>query len=137
MKTGINALIGVMLAIVVGITMLPTVTDTVENIETRVESENFTAEEDDAQAETFTLKNEPKEITKVEVEGEEISDSDYTVSGDEVELDDTASNTDDEVVITYEYETEIDGTVLTLIDLLPLLFTVIIVAGAVAYIRFR
>lgn len=137
MKFSINALIGVLLAIVVGVTMLPTVTDTVENIETRVVSESFTAEDDDATAETFTLDNEPTEVTKVEVEGEEISDDEYTVSGSDVELDDTASDTDDEVIITYEYETEMDSTVLTLIDLLPLLFVIIIVAGAVAYIRFK
>lgn len=137
MKFSINTLIGVLLAIVVGVTMLPTVTDTVENIETRVVSESFTAEDDDATAETFTLDNEPTEVTKVEVEGEEISDDEYTVSGSDVELDDTASDTDDEVIITYEYETEMDSTVLTLIDLLPLLFVIIIVAGAVAYIRFK
>lgn len=138
MKSGtVNGLIAVLLAIVLGVSMLPIIGDAVNNYDIRETTETFTAEEDDATEETFTLENEPEEVLTVEVEGEELDSEEYTVEGSDVTLDDTASTTDDEVVITYEYQYDAGTAVDSMVNLLPVIFVVILIAGAVAYIRFR
>lgn len=137
MGKNVNGLVAVLLAIVVGVAMLPTVTDSVESYDITTTTESFTAEEDDATEETFTVEEDIEELNFVEVEGEELSEDDYSYSGKDVDLVDDASDTDDEVNISYDYQIETSGAVDSLVDLLPILFAVIMVAGAVQYVRFK
>lgn len=126
-----------LLAIVIGVSMLPTITGSIQSAEISTSEETFTATEDDTTEETFSLDNEIEEVNYVEVEGEEISEDDYTVSNSDVTLDADASTTDDEVIISYDFEDELEGAVGSLVDLLPLLFVIVIVAGTVTLVRIR
>lgn len=133
----VQGLVGVLLAIVIGVSLLPTVTQSVDEADVATNTEDFTAVEDNTTEETFTLSETTidDEVNYVEVEGSEVDSGEYTVSGSEVTLNDTTSTTDDEVTINYDYEKELGTAVQSLIDLLPILFTVILVSGAVAFVR--
>lgn len=135
----VKSLMSALLAIVVGVALLPALMDSIEDSEIRTTTEDFTAQEDDSTEETFDLEHdiENSDNVSVEVEGESLSSDDFTTDTDSVTLDESASDTDDDVSITYDYLDEHDTVVASLIDLLPVLFTVLIVAGGVSYIRFR
>lgn len=136
MNGKVNILIAVLLAIVVGVAMLQTVADSVENYDIRSETESFTAVKDDTVEEVITVDNNIENILSIEVEGTELDETDYSYTGNEITLNASASNTDDEIVVNYEYQVEVSGAVDSLVNLLPILYVVIIVSGAVYYIRF-
>lgn len=134
----VNVLIAVLLAIVVGVAMLPVVADSVDNYDIKTVQEEFTAVEDDTVEEVIEVEEDIEKINYVEVEGEKLDEADYEETGaKEIELVDDASDTDDEIVVSYDYQMEVSGAVDSLVNLLPILFTVIIVAGAVYYVRFK
>lgn len=132
-KTLINGLI----AIVIGVSLIPAVTASVDDAGTITTNETFTAVEDDTTEETVTVDNEILSISSVQVEGETVDESEYSYDGSDVTLDASTSTTDDEIEVFYSFEKELQPAVQTLVDLLPVLFVVVLVAGAVAYVRFR
>lgn len=136
-----SKLIAAVVGIVVGVVMIPVLFSSIESANETTTTEDFTAAEDSSTEETFTLENdvldgEDDNISSVEVNDSELDEADYSVgdSDNEVDLVADASDTDDDVSITYTYADELDGAVGTLVDLLPILFVVTIVAGAAAFI---
>jgi hypothetical protein len=137
MQGKVNVLIAVLLAIVVGISMLPVVVDSVENYDIRAETETFTAVNDATVEEVITVNNTIEAINSIEVKGTELDKADYVFTGNEITLVAGASNTGDEIVVNYDYRVEVPAAVDSLVNLLPILFVVIIVSGAVYYVRFK
>ena len=133
----INGLVAVLLAIVLGVSMLPIVGSAVANYDVRDTEQTFTAIETDTVAETFTLTNEPESILGITVTGTELAEADYSVINSDVELVANASTTDDEVIISYDYSYDAGTAVDSMINLLPLIFVIVMIGGAVAYIRFK
>ena len=130
-----NKIIAVVLAIVVGVAMVPVVMNSIESLDTDATTETFTAEEDATVEETFTVENVIESLTSVTVEGAELEETEYSYTGSDVTLDDDASDTGEEVKITYDYEREVPATVDSMVNLLPIMFVIILVVGAVGYIR--
>jgi len=133
----VNVLIAVLLAIVIGISMLPIIGESVENYNIIAETETFTAVNDDTVEEVITVNNTIEAINSIEVNGTELDKADYTFTGNEITLVASASNIDDEIVVNYDYRAEVPAAVDSLVNLLPILFVVIIVSGAVYYVRFK
>lgn len=126
-----DVLIGLMVAVVIGVSLVSVIGDSINHADVLTETENFVAEEDDSTEETFTLENEAldDEVKYVEVEGDELDSDDYSVDGDEVTIDDSSSDTDDEVEIKYDYEGEMDESTKGMLDIVPTIFIAIIVAA--------
>lgn len=131
-------LIGLLVAIVVGLALLPLIITSAEDYDLLEISETFTAESDDATSEDFTVVETIDSTVSVTVEGSAlVLTTDYTLSGKVFTLLTDSSNIGDEVVITYIYEMEVATGVDELVSLLPILFTVILVVGIVVTIKIK
>lgn len=132
-----QSIIPVLLAIVIGVAMIPTVMQSVEDADLRTNTENFTAVEDDTVEEVLTVEETIENLSYVTVEGETLSEDEYDFTGTDVTVDASSSNVDDDIVVSYQYEGDLGLATQSLIDLLPILFVVILVAGTVSYVRFK
>lgn len=137
-----NGLIATVLAIVVGVVMIPVIGSSVAGAEERSTTESFTAENDDTVQEVVTLTNTPiiphdseaatvEEAMTVTVNDVALDVANYSVSGNVVTLDASASNIGDEIDVSYTYEKKFSNAIGSLVELLPLLFVVIVVSGVV------
>jgi len=134
----IPQLIGLMLAIVIGVVLLPTILESTDSYDTVSLTQSFTATENASTTEDFVTTETATAVNSVTVNGTAlVLTTDYTVSGSTVSLVADSSDTGDTVLVNYDYTLEINAGVASLVDLLPVIFTVLIVVGAVAYIKFK
>ena len=131
----INGLVVVLLAIVIGVTLLGTIADVIVDYDLVDKSESFTATLDNTLTEDFTVSQTPETINTVTVNGTEITD--YTLVGSTVTLGATASTAGDSVVVNYTYDSVDSLAIDSLISLMPLLFVILVVSMAVGYVRFK
>jgi len=131
----INGLVVVLIAIVIGVTLLGTIADVIVDYDLVDKSESFTAALDNTLTEDFTVSQTPETINTVTVNGTETTD--YTLAGSTVTLGASASTAGDSVVVNYTYDSVDSLAIDSLISLMPLLFVILVVSMAVSYVRFK
>ena len=125
--------IGIFIAILFSLSLLPLFINMSDNYNVANVGETFTAVQVLATPEVVTVSETPTEVTKVPVEGVElVLTTEYTVSGSNVTVLANESETDDVIVVYFEYEMITSTSQDTLVDLVPTLVIIMIVAG-VAY----
>ena len=133
MKKGL----GLFLGILITVSLLPLLINMSDNYNLASVGETFTAVEVLATPEVVTVSETPTEVTKVTVEGVELTlTTEYTVSGSAVTVLANNSETDDVIVVYFAYEMTTSTSQDTLVDLIPTLVIILIVAG-VAYSFYR
>lgn len=130
----VQKIFGAMLAIVIGLLLIPVVQSSTDNYDIVNASQTYTAVSDETIAEVVTLDNTPTTVKAVFVNG--ITTEDYTLAGNDITLGVATSTTDDVISVTYEYQAEMSTAIDTLVTFLPLVFILILVIGAVGYIKF-
>ena len=131
-------LIGIMITIVVFLALLPTILTSTEEFNYSETTQTETAVNDETTNEVVALDNTPVSVDGVTVNGSALTlTTDYTVSGSNVTLLTDSSTTDDTIVITYTYELDVSTGVEGLVNILPILFAVIVVAGVVVAVKFK
>ena len=132
-------LISLLIAIVIGLSLLPVILSSAETYDIATSTESFTATEDVATAEVLTTDETIIEVSSIIVDGTALDlETDLTsATGTTVTLAVDASVADDVIVVTYTYDLEVGTAVDSLVNLLPILFTVILVVGVVVVIKFR
>ena len=130
-------LIGVFLSILIGVSLLPLFIDMSDDYNVASVGESFTAVEVLATPEVVTVSETPIEVTKVTVEGVELTlTTEYTVSGSNITVLANNSETDDVIVIYYTYEIATTASQDVLVDLIPTMIIILIV-GSVAFAIYK
>lgn len=132
-----SKLVSVLLIIVIGVALLPLVGDMVNDADIQSETETFTAVDDDTVEETVSTSETINDIQQVKVNDTILTESDYSFTGNEITLNAETSDIDDEIVVNYDFKADLGIALTSLLNLLPILFVVVIVGGAVAYVKFR
>ena len=129
----------IMLLIVLGLALLPTVTSGTTGYNILDKTETFTATQDVATAEEVTLAETPEEIEVVYINGAEATlTTDYTVSGSVITFAVDSTVADDVITVDYTFESDAGGTAVdALVQLLPILFVVGLVGGVIVYVKFK
>ena len=123
-------IIGVFLTILIGVSLLPLFINMSDDYNVANVGETFTATEIEATVEVVTVSETPIAITKVTVNGAEVVlTTDYTVSGSAVTLLTNETVPDDIIVVYYSYEFDTTTSQDVLVDLIPTLIIIMIVAG--------
>jgi len=123
-------LIGVFVAILFSLSLLPLFINMSDEYNVANTGETFTAVEVLATPEVVTVSETPIEVTKVTVEGVELTlTTEYTVSGFNVTILANNSETDDVIVVYFTYEITTTASQDTLVDLIPTLIIILIVAS--------
>lgn len=129
--------IGIFIAILFSLSLLPLFINMSDNYNVANVGETFTAVQVLATPEVVTVSETPVEVTKVTVNGVELTlTTEYTVSGTSVTVLANNSETDDVIVVYYSYEIATSASQDTLIDLIPTLIIIMIVAS-VAYAIYK
>lgn len=132
-----SKLVSVLLIIVIGVALLPLVGDMVNDADIQSETETFTAVDDDTVEETVSTSETINDIQQVKVNDTILTESDYSFTGNEITLNAETSDIDDEIIVNYDFKADLGIALTSLLNLLPILFVVVIVGGAVAYVKFR
>ena len=122
--------------IVVGVMLIPVVTQSADTFDITSRRETVTAVNDVATAEVITLEETPEAITTIKVNGVDLEEADYTLVGDELTLAVDASVADDVININYTYQMDVGTGQGALIGLLPLVFVIMIAVGGISAIKF-
>ena len=123
-------LIGIFIFILFSLSLLPLFINMSDDYNIANVGETFTAVEVLATPEVVTVSETPTEVTKVTVEGVELTlTTEYTVSGSNITILANNSETDDEIVVYFTYEITTTASQDTLVDLIPTLVIIMIVAG--------
>lgn len=132
-------LISLLIAIVIGLALIPAVANSADTYDIATSVETFTAIQDVATSEVLTTDETIIAITAITVEGVALDlETDLiSATGTTVTLAVDASIADDIVIVTYTYDLEVGTAVDSLVNLLPLLFVVILVVGVVVVIKFK
>ena len=132
-------LISLLIAIVIGLALIPAVVNSADTYDIATSVETFTAIQDVATAEVLTTDETIIAITAITVEGVALDlETDLTsATGTTVTLAVDASVADDIIIITYTYDLEVGTAIDSLVQLLPLLFVVILVVGVVVVVKFK
>lgn len=132
-------LISLLIAIVIGLALIPAVVNSADTYDIATSVETFIATQDVATAEVLTTDETILAITAITVEGVALDlETDLTsATGTTVTLAVDASVADDIIIITYTYDLEVGTAVDSLVQLLPLLFVVILVVGVVVVVKFK
>ena len=132
-------LISLLIAIVIGLALLPAILTSADTYDIATSTESFTATEDVATAEVLTTAETIIDVTSITVDGTALDlETDLTsATGTTVTLAVDASVADDVIVVSYTYDLEVGTAIDSLVNLLPLLFTVILVVGVVVVIKFK
>jgi len=130
-------LIGVFVAILFSLSLLPLFINMSDEYNVANTGETFTAVEVLATPEVVTVSETPIEVTKVTVEGVELTlTTEYTVSGTNITVLANNSETDDIIVVYYSYEITTTASQDTLVDLIPTLIIIMIV-GSLAFAIYK
>ena len=132
-------LISLLIAIVIGLALLPAILTSADTYDIATSTESFTATQDVATAEVLTTAETIIDVTSITVDGTALDlETDLTsATGTTVTLAVDASVADDVIVVSYTYDLEVGTAIDSLVNLLPLLFTVILVVGVVVVIKFK
>lgn len=123
-------LIGVFLTILISVSLIPLFISMSDSYNEANTEETFTAIVVEATLEVFTVEETPVEVTKVTVEGVELTlTTEYTVSGKAITVLANNSDVDEIVVIYYTYELATTNSQDVLVDLIPTIIIISIVAG--------
>lgn len=123
-------LIGVFLTILISVSLLPLFINMSDEYNETNTGETFTAVEVLATPEVVTVSETPLEVTKVTVEGVElVLTTEYTVSGSNITVLANESETDDVIVVYYSYEIATTASQDVLVDLIPTLIIIMVVAS--------
>jgi len=131
-----SKIISVMIMIVIGVSLIPIVGDSVANADIVTTTETTVATELDTVSEVVTTANTVSDISYVTVNGVTLNPADYSFTGNQVTLVAGISTTGDDIIILYDYSSDLGTATSSLLNLLPLLFVILIVAGAVKYVKF-
>jgi len=133
-----NKLVGIVITILIVLSMIPIAISMSDDYNMANTEESFTAVEVLATPEPFTVDHTPTEVTKVTVEGVELTlTTEYTVSGSAITVLANNSETDDVVVVFYSYEMTTSTAQDTLVDLIPTLLIIMLVAGIAISLKMR
>lgn len=132
-------LIALLVAIVIGLALLPMIIESSDNYDIATVSETFTAIGTTAEAEILTTDETIIDVTGITVEGVALDlETDLTsATGTTVTLVNSVSDVGDTIIVTYTYQMDVSAGVDGLVSLLPILFTVILVVGVVVAIKFK
>ena len=130
-------IISILLLIVIGVSLIPIVGDSVANADIVSTNETSVAVENTTDAEVLTTLNAIDSINAVTVNGVTLDVANYSFVTNQVTLVALASDIDDEIVVYYDYTSDLGTATTSLLNLLPLLFVILIVAGAVKYVKFN
>ena len=123
-------LIGVFLTILISVSLLPLFINMSDEYNETNTGETFVAVEVLATPEVVTVSETPLEVTKVTVEGVElVLTTEYTVSGSNITVLANESETDDVIVVYYSYEIATTASQDVLVDLIPTLIIIMVVAS--------
>ena len=126
------------IGVVVLLAIIPLVITMSDNYNIATTEETFVAVEILAVDEVVALTETPVDVTKVTVEGVELTvTTEYTVSGSNVTILATNSETDDVIVVYHTYEMETASAVGILVDLIPLLVIISLVVMGVVAIKLK
>lgn len=134
MKTLVGTFIGILLVI----SLLPLLLNMSDEYNYLNEEESFTAIVAEATLEVVTVDNTPVEVTKVTVEGIELTlTTEYTVSGSDITVLANNSDIDEIIVVFYTYEATTTGAMDGLVQLLPTLIIIMLVVGVAYTIKMK
>lgn len=123
-------LVGVVVGLLMLLVLFPVINSESETYNELSDTQTFTATEVLATPEVVTLDNTPDSVTKVTVNGVELTvTTEYTVSGDAVTILANNSETDDTIIVYYEYTYDAG----TSIDSVMSVFGIIVLIGGVAW----
>lgn len=136
-EINMKRLIGIFVAIVFALSLLPIFIDMSDDYNVANTGETFAAVEVLATPEVVTVSETPTEVTKVTVEGVELTvTTEYTVSGSNITILANNSETDDVIVVYYTYDITTTTSQDTLVDLIPTLIIILIV-GTIAFAIYK
>lgn len=127
----------VFMIIVIGVMLIPVVSESADSFDITSNTETFTAVNDVTTAEDVVLLEEPTEIKSVKVNDIALEDTAYTLTGSTLSLAVDASVADDTITVLYDYQMDVGTGQSALIGLLPLVFVLIIVVGAFASFKMK
>ena len=130
-------LFGVFMVLVVGIMLIPIVTESADEYDITSNTDTQIAVGDDATPEDVILTETPEEITAVKVNDVALDVADYSLTGNTVTIVATASVADDTIDVFYTYQMDVGTGQGALIGLLPLVFVILIVSGVIYTIKFK
>lgn len=123
-------LIGVFLTILITVSLIPLFVSLSDDYNEASVGETFTAVEVLATPEVVTVSETPTAVTRVTVEGVELTlTTEYTVSGSDITVLANNSETDDIIVVYFTYDLDTTTAQDTLVDLIPTLIIIGIVAS--------
>ena len=126
-------LIGVFLTVLITVSLIPLFVSMSDDYNEANVGETFTAVQVLATPEVVTVSETPTAVIKVTVEGVELTlTTEYTVSGSDITVLANNSETDDVIVVYYTYDLPTTSAQDTLVDLIP----TIIIIGIVASVAF-
>lgn len=133
-----NKLVGIVVTILIVLSMIPIAITMSDDYNSANTEQTFTAVEVLATPEVFTVDNTPTAVTKVTVEGVELTlTTEYTVSGSAITVLANNSETDDVVIVYYTYDMTTSTAQDTLVDLIPTLLIIMLVAGIAITLKMR
>ena len=126
------------IGVVVLLAIIPLVITMSDNYNIATTEETFVAVQILSVDEVVALTETPVDVTKVTVEGVELTvTTEYKVSGSNVTILATNSETDDVIVVYHTYEMETASAVGILVDLIPLLVIISLVVMGVVAIKLK
>ncbi len=133
-----NKLLGIAITVILVLSMIPIAISMSDDYNLANTEESFVAVSDSATPAVFTVSETPVEVIRVTVEGVTMTlTTDYTVADDEITVLTLKSETDDVVVVYYSYEMTTTGAMDTLVDLIPTLLIIMLVAGVAVAVKMK